>query len=251
VVGAMDGPGEKAGIDDGVAERVAEIYRLVRRYSRLDVHGLDSIPEGPALLVANHTGWTGWDFANLYTVIHDDLDRDLFTAVHPNWFKLDRLAEVSRRLGMYEASVTETVSILDGDDLVLFFPEGEAGSFKPFGDRYRLEPFQPGFARVAAAAAVPIVPVVIVGGEETHPTLTRLEFTKDLLGVGLPVPATLLPLPVRWRIEVLDPVHPDEYMTPEGADRDVVEDLRADMEQLMQREVQRVVDDRGHPFVEE
>jgi 1-acyl-sn-glycerol-3-phosphate acyltransferase len=246
----MDGPGERSGIDDGVAEKVAQVYRLVRKYSRLDVEGLDKVPDGPALLVANHTGWAGWDFANLYTAIRDDLDRDLYTAVHPNWFKLDRLAELSRRAGLYEASVSETVEILDQDDLVLFFPEGEAGSFKPFADRYELAPFKPGFARVAAAAAVPIVPVVIVGGEETHPTLTRLEFTKELLGVGLPVPATLFPLPVRWRIEVLDPIHPDAYMTADSADRDVVEELRGDLEELMQREVQRVVDDRGHPFVD-
>lgn len=247
----MDGPGKQAGIDDKVAERVAQVYRLVRKYSRLDAHGLDKVPEGGALLVTNHTGWAGWDFANLYTVVRDDLGRDLYTATHPNWFKLERLANLSRRLGLFEASVSETVQILDQDDLVLFFPEGEAGSFKPFTDRYELARFQPGFARVAAAAAVPIVPILIVGGEETHPALTRLEFTKELLGVGLPVPATLFPLPVRWRIEVLDPVDPHDYMTADSADADVVEELRADMEELMQRELHRAVEERGHPFVDE
>jgi 1-acyl-sn-glycerol-3-phosphate acyltransferase len=247
----MEPAAERAGIDDGVAESLNRIYRLVRQYSRLDVHGLDKIPDEGALLVANHTGWAGWDFANLYATIRDDLDRDLYTAVHPNWFRIERLAELSRRLGLYEASVSETVRLADQDELVLFFPEGEEGSFKPWSDRYELAGFRPGFARVAAAAAVPIVPIVIVGGEETHPTLTRLEFTKELLGVGLPIPATLFPLPVRWRIEVLDPIDPDEYMTADRADADVVEDLRSDMEGLMQRELDRVREERGHPFVEE
>jgi 1-acyl-sn-glycerol-3-phosphate acyltransferase len=247
----MTPAGEQAGIDDTVAERLNQVYRLVRRYSRLDVRGLDRIPDGPALLVANHTGWAGWDFANLYATLHDDLDRDVYTAVHPNWFRLDRVADLSRRLGLYEASVSESVHLLDQDELVLFFPEGEEGSFKPFRDRYELAAFRPGFARVAAAAAIPIVPVAIVGGEETHPALTRLEFTKELLGVGLPVPATLFPLPVRWRIEVLDPIHPDEHMTADSADADVVEELRGEVEDLMQREVRRVLEERGHPFVED
>lgn len=247
----MDGPGKQAGIDDGITEKVSQVYRLVRKYSRLDVHGLDKIPDGGALLVANHTGWAGWDFANLYATIRDDLGRDLYTATHPNWFKLERLAELSRRLGLFEASVSETVQILDQEDLVLFFPEGEAGSFKPFRQRYELAEFQPGFARVATATGAPIVPVVIVGGEETHPALTRLEFTKELFGVGLPVPATLFPLPVRWRIEVLDPIETDEYLTPDSADADVVEQLRGDLEELMQDELQRVVEERGHPFVQQ
>lgn len=242
---------EQAGIDDGVTQRVTQLYRLVRAYSRLDVRGLDKIPEGPALLLANHTGWAGWDFANLYATIHDDLERELYTAVHPNWFKIQRLADHARRLGLYEASVTHSVNLLDDGNLVLFFPEGEEGSFKGFGDRYELQAFKPGFARVAAAAGVPIVPILVVGGEETHPTLTRLEFTKDLLGVGLPVPATLFPLPVRWRIEALDPIHPRKYMTADTADADVVEDLRLDLQHHMQHELHRVIDERGHPFVEE
>lgn len=247
----MEPPGEKAGIDDEVAERLSQVYRLVRQYSRLDVHGADKVPDGPALLVANHTGWAGWDFANLYVTLRDDLGRDVYTAVHPNWFRVDRLADLARRLGLFEASVSETVDILDQGDLALFFPEGEEGSFKPFHDRYELASFRPGFARAAAAAAVPIVPVVIVGGEETHPTLTRLEFTKELLGVGLPIPATLFPLPVRWRIEVLDPIDPNAYMTADSADADVVEQLRSDLQALMQDEVDRVREERGHPFVEE
>lgn len=246
----MDGPGAWSGIDDEVADRLTQLYRLVRKYSRLDVEGLDKIPDGQALLVANHTGWAGWDFANLYATIRDDVERDVYTAVHPNWFKLERLAEISRRLGMYEASVSESVQLLDQEDLVLFFPEGEAGNFKPFSKRYELQTFQSGFARVAAASAAPIVPVVIVGGEEAHPTLTRLEFTKDLLGIGLPVPASLFPLPVRWRIEVLDPIDPNEYMTKERADGDVVEDIRRDVQSTMRREVHRVLRERGHPFID-
>jgi 1-acyl-sn-glycerol-3-phosphate acyltransferase len=241
------GKGEEA-FEDQVAETISNVYRLVRKYSRLEVNGLDRVPDDEALLVANHTGWAGWDFANLYVTVRDQLHRQLWTAVHPNWFKLDKLADVARRLGLYEASVSESVRLLDRENLVLFFPEGEAGNFKPFREAYQLQSFKPGFARVAFASAVPVVPTLVVGGEETHPTLTRLEFTKELLGVGLPVPATLFPLPVKWTITCLDPIDPTDYMTPESADADIIEQFRQDVQAEMQQELQKAVDERGHPF---
>lgn len=242
------GPGT-GGIDEDVADRMTKIYRLVREYSRLEVEGLENVPDGKALLAANHTGWAGWDFANLYVTVREDLERDLYTAVHPNWFLLERISDLARRMGLYEAGVTESVRILDQGHLVLFFPEGERGNFKSFRKRYELTRFQAGFARVASASMAPVVPVLIVGGEEAHPTLARLEFTKKLIGVGLPIPATLLPLPVRWRIKFLPPIYPSKYMTADTADADPVEEIRSDVQALMQRELQRAVDERGHPFL--
>ncbi|MDX1611823.1 MAG: hypothetical protein R3185_05600, partial [Candidatus Thermoplasmatota archaeon] len=92
-------------------------------------------------------------------------------------------------------------------------------------------------------------PVVIIGGEEAHPTLARLDFTREMLGVGLPVPATLLPLPVKWRIRFLEPISIDEYMTPELADADVIEIVRKDVEAQMREAVAQEVEARGHPFL--
>lgn len=242
-------PQGTGGIDEEAAGRLTQVYDLVRRYSRLEVEGLEHVPDGKALLVANHTGWAGLDFANVYATVREELDRTPYTAVHPNWFHFDALSDLARRLGMYEAGVTESVHLLDQDQLVLFFPEGERGSFKPMAKRYELERFAAGFARVASASMAPIVPVLIVGGEEAHPTLKRLEFTKELIGVGLPVPATLLPLPVKWRIEFLPPIDPEKYMTPDAADADPVEEIRADVEAMMREEIHRAVEERGDPFL--
>ncbi len=242
-------PRGRDGVDEGFIERLSKLYRLIRKYSRLEVEGLENIPDGKGMLVANHTGWAGLDFANLYVTLHDDLDREIYTAVHPNWFNNPLLSEYCRKLGMYEAGVTESVKILDQEQLVLFFPEGERGNFKPIWQLYQLQPFKPGFARTAMAAAAPIIPTVIVGGEEANPTLARLEFTREMLGVGLPVPATLLPLPVKWRIRFLEPIHVDDYISPETADADVIEELRSDVEDRMRQAVANEVEARGHPFL--
>ncbi len=241
--------GGQDGIDEEAADELSRFYDVIRRYSRLEVKGLENLPEGPGLLVANHTGWAGWDFANLYATVRRDAGRDVYTAVHANWFRWERVSRWARSVGMYEASVSTSVDLLDEGKLVLFFPEGERGSFKPFRRRYELEPFEPGFARVASASLAPIVPVVIVGGEETHPAVTRLEFTKELIGIGLPVPATLLPLPVKWRMEILPPVDPNKYMTPDNADGDPVEEIRRDVEATMRQAVERALDERDGVFL--
>lgn len=243
---AHQGPG---GIDDEAADDITRLYELIRRYSRLNVEGLENLPDGKGLLVSNHAGWAGWDFANLYATLRNDAERDVYTAVHANWFRWKRISDWARRLGMYEASVSESIRLLDEGNLVLFFPEGERGSFKPFTKRYELERFEPGFARAASASMAPIVPILIVGGEETHPALTRLEFTKELIGIGIPLPATIFPLPVKWRIEVLPPIDPGKYMTPEKADADPVEEMRRDVEALMRKELGRAVKERGHAFL--
>lgn len=243
---ARQGPG---GIDDETADDITRLYEAIRRYSRLSVEGLDNIPDGKGLIVSNHAGWAGWDFANLYATLRNDVGRDVYTAVHANWFRWEKISDWARRMGLYEASVSESIRLLDEDNLVLFFPEGERGSFKPFTKRYELERFQPGFARAASASMAPIVPILIVGGEETHPAVTRLEFTKELLGIGVPLPATLFPLPVKWRIEVLDPIDPAKYMTADKADADPVEDIRRDVEALMRTELDRVVEERGNMFL--
>ena len=86
------------------------------------------------------------------------------------------------------------------------FPEGVKGAAKTFRDRYRLQRFGRGGAvRLALEADVPIVPVAIVGAEEAHPILFKVETPARALGLPfLPVTPTFpwlgplgaLPLPV-------------------------------------------------------
>jgi 1-acyl-sn-glycerol-3-phosphate acyltransferase len=105
------------------------------------------------------------------------------------------------------ASRENAVKLLDAGELVLIFPEGVSGVAKPFGDRYRLRPFGPGFARLAIATDAPIVPLAVVGAEEIYPLVGRAEGVVKRLGVPY-VPITpffpllgllgTLPLPTKW-----------------------------------------------------
>jgi len=74
--------------------------------------------------------------------------------------------------------------------LVGVFPEGLRGVGKPYRERYRLTNFgRGGFVRLARTANVPIIPVAIVGAEETHPVVAKL--TRLAKPFGLPyIPIT-------------------------------------------------------------
>jgi len=92
----------------------------------------------------------------------------------------------------------------------------ESNHPKPFRDRYRLGRFGRGaFARVAIATGTPIVPVAVIGAEEVHPVLARLDLPGRLLGLPtLPVTPTfpwlglwgLVPLPTKWTLLFGEPL---------------------------------------------
>ena len=90
-----------------------------------------------------------------------------------------------------------------------------SGVAKSFGDRYRLRPFSPGFARLALSLDVPIVPVAVVGAEEIYPLVGRAEGLGKLMGAPyLPLtpffpllgPLGVLPLPTKWFMHFGKPI---------------------------------------------
>ena len=86
-------------------------------------------------------------------------------------------------------------------------PETDALFGKTFGDRYRLARFGRAFARVAIATGTPVVPVAVIGSEETHPVLGRLASAARWLGVPtVPLTPTLVPLPTKWRLHIGEPI---------------------------------------------
>ena len=59
--------------------------------------------------------------------------------------------------------------------LVLVFPEGGKGPGKTYAERYQLRRFgRGGFVEIAMRAGVPVVPIAVVGAEESMPILFKL-----------------------------------------------------------------------------
>jgi len=136
----------------------------------------------------------------------------------------------------------------DEQRLVLVFPEGTKGTSKPYRERYRLARFgRGGFIETAMRAGVPVVPIAVVGTEETMPTLFHVRLNDELQ-----VPVTLNTLvlgplgalvhfPVPIRATVLEPVTFDH---PPGLDHYPPGEIAAATELVrsrLQRELDRLV----------
>ena len=71
---------------------------------------------------------------------------------------------------------------------------------------YRLRRFKRGFVRLALRTGAPIVPTVVIGAEETHITLSQIRWAKHLIGIIIPIPLNVIPLPAKWTIRFLEPI---------------------------------------------
>src|SRR5439155_1357181 len=128
--------------------------------------------------------------------------------------ELPLLGTALARAGGVRAAPATVRRLLARGAAVIACPESNHP--KPFRDRYRLGRFGRGaFARVAIATGTPIVPVAVIGAEEVHPVLARLDLPGRLLGLPtLPLTPTfpwlglwgLVPLPTKWALLFGEPL---------------------------------------------
>ncbi|NOZ88030.1 MAG: 1-acyl-sn-glycerol-3-phosphate acyltransferase [Deltaproteobacteria bacterium] len=193
---------------------------LYDMYFRVKLEDVHNVPvAGPLLVVANHAGMLPYDALMLQVGLErrPGMPRSSRVLAEP-----DSLA--SRLQGFFSGrAVTwrDAHDALSSGHAVLFFPEGCRSLTKPYVDRYRLLPFSgmDVFESVLNTRAA-VVPVAIVGSEEAHPVLARL----NILGNTVPLtptwplfgPLGLIPLPVKWIIRFGEPIKPGEMKTPEG-----------------------------------
>jgi 1-acyl-sn-glycerol-3-phosphate acyltransferase len=168
------------------------------------------------------------------------------------------LGAITNRLGAVRACPENAERLLGEDKLVAVFPEGEKGLGKPWARRYEIQRFgRGGFVKLALRMKAPIVPVAIVGSEETHPTLLRSDRLARFLGVPfLPItptfpllgPLGLVPLPSRWVIRFGEPI--DLSGEPEGTHDDPVrvQHLAEEVRSAVQSLVKRALEDRPQAF---
>jgi 1-acyl-sn-glycerol-3-phosphate acyltransferase len=179
---------------------------LYDRYWRVQTSGVEHVPAGPCVLVANHSGALPLDGP----VLHLALRRDRPELPDARWLLEDQLffaplvGALANRLGAVRATPENAHRLLDEGRPMIVFPEGLQGLTRPFSERHRLTRFgRGGYLKVALRARVPVVPVALVGGDEASPLLARLPggaFGFEYL------PLTPPPLPARWYVRFGPPV---------------------------------------------
>jgi 1-acyl-sn-glycerol-3-phosphate acyltransferase len=218
----LAGASDPFGYDPEFMARLRPLLEFFyRRYWRVQTDGLEHIPAaGAALLVGNHSGGIPLDAGMVVAAV--DLEHPQQRVVR---FLYDRfvaamplMGQLYDRMGSVLASFDNARRLLEMGELVGIFPEGVQGVAKGIWRRYELQPFHSGFVRLSLTLRVPIIPVAVVGAEETYPVIGKWEHLgplKQLLGVPY-VPVTLLfpwlgalgmvPLPTKWHIRFGAPI---------------------------------------------
>ncbi len=242
---------DEFGMDEVVLRRAERLFDLLYdAWWRIEVEGLDAAaPPAPSLLVANASGilpWDGMMIAHAVARVQPHAPRPRFLVA--DWLVTQPFVQPTlARIGGVRACRENAERLLRSGRTVVSFPEGVKGSAKLFRERYRVKRFGRGGAvRVALATGRPLVPVAVVGAEETHPVLFRVTSLARLAGLPfLPVtpsfpwlgPLGLVPLPSRWRRRFGEPM-PVEGAGPDAADDELLvdrlnEELRARIQGLL------------------
>jgi len=234
---------------------------LYRNWFRVRMRGLGHVPaEGPALVVANHSGVLPLDALMLQVGILDEhpAARNLRLLGADLVYALPLLGRLARASGHVPANPDEAERLLAAGELVGVFPEGFKGIGKPFSSRYRLQRFgRGGFARLALRAGVPLIPCAIVGAEEIYPMVADWpELAARLKLPYFPItplfpwlgPLGAIPLPSNWIIEFCDPVPTDGFTPDQWEDDDVIAELAEKIKDTIAVKMAELLTERGPAF---
>lgn len=219
---------------------------LYRRWFRVEWEGLQHLPrDGGALLVANHAGMIPLDGVIIQYGVEEELGRKVFALAHDGFWRYPFIGTLLSRVGGVVGHPDNAQRLLrDEKQLVVVLPEGAKGPVKPASERYRLQRFgRGGFVETALRAGVPIIPMALMGTEDSTPLLTTLRLfgqdapiTWNALVLG-PLLGSAVHLPVKIRIRVLEPVVLDEPPELETYSRSLVmdqaESIRARMQEAL------------------
>ena len=173
-------------LDDwGRSERIEGLFDrtvadfLYRLWFRCEVEGIENIPaRGGALVVSNHAGALPPDAAMIAKAIKEEhpRGRPLHITVEHFFKGYPGFSMLLPKIGCVPAHPANVHRLLrDEEQLVLVFPEGRKGTEKLFKERYRLRRFgRGGFVEAAMRAEAQLVPVCVVGAEESAPARASL-----------------------------------------------------------------------------
>jgi 1-acyl-sn-glycerol-3-phosphate acyltransferase len=232
---------------------VAVVEWIYRKYFRVETVGIENIPEGRVLLIGNHGGQVPIDGMLIaLSVLLDGKPPRITRGMVERWFpSLPFVSTLFMRCGGMVGDQRNCRLLLDRGECVLAFPEGVKGSGKGIQDRYKLQKFGTGFVRLALEARAPIVPVAVIGCEETYPGIYNFKRLAKLVGAPyLPItpffpllgPLGMLPLPTKVTLRYGKPLLFD--VDPDAPDSEI-EKLVAQVRASMENEIRIGLEERG------
>jgi 1-acyl-sn-glycerol-3-phosphate acyltransferase len=229
---------------------------IYSRWFRAEWEGMDKIPkEGGALIVANHAAAIPSDAPTIMHGIETELGRPVYGMADYLFRTIPVVGTMWSRTGGVPAHPENAYRLLrEQHQLALVFPEGSKGPAKLYSERYRLRRFgRGGFVEIAMRAGVPVIPIAVVGAEESMPILWKSGALAKLTGLPYvpltanqlvfgPLLGTVAWLPAKFKLQVLDPVTfdvpPDQERYSKSRIMDEAEKIRVQLQETLYRMLQ-------------
>lgn len=259
--------GDIGKFDPGLTQRLISVMRpILKTYFRAEVHGLDSFPDGGALVVANHSGGQFPMDVPIFSMGFYDkfgFDRPVLTLSHDILF-MGVTGDFFRKTGYIRANRENAAQALRSGGVVVVFPGGDYDAYRPTTAENTIDfNGRKGYVRTAIEAGVPIVPLVGIGGQETQLYLSRGTWLAQRLGLkrlvrsdilplsfGFPfgfsaaIPPNL-PLPAKIVMQVLEPI---DISAQFGEDPDV-DEVDEHVRSVMQEGLNKLASKRRFPIL--
>jgi 1-acyl-sn-glycerol-3-phosphate acyltransferase len=235
---------------DFAMSAIAPFLWFYKNYFRVENHGIEKVPRGRVLLVANHSGQLPIDGAMIgVALLAEGKPPRALRAMVEKWVPtLPYVSTFMARIGQIVGTPENCRRLLASDEAILVFPEGVRGLGKLWPQRYQLQEFGLGFMRLALETDSPIVPVAVVGAEEQAPAIASLKPIASMFGfpyLNLTPTGVPLPLPTKYHLYFGDPMRFSGR--PDDEDAELEKKVRT-VKATLQAMLDAGVKDRKHVF---
>jgi 1-acyl-sn-glycerol-3-phosphate acyltransferase len=191
------------GYSEAAADRFYGIVGALARRLHVEVEGIERIPPGRALLVANHA--FGWDVVFAMSAIWHATRRPVWALGEHLWWKIPYLRRLAAAVGTVDGTGPNVDQLLSADQIVLVLPGGMREAVKPRELRYRLLwGHRYGFVRAAIRHRAPLLPLASIGADDLFDfkgdAYARGRRWLRRAGLPVPLPARILPIPHRTHL---------------------------------------------------
>lgn len=195
---------------DSAKAAIGAFRLLYEKYFRVEAHGLENIPaSGRCLIIGNHSGQLPIDGILVgYALVTNPHAPRVARAMIERFFpSVPFLGNALNSVGAVVGEPANCAKMLESGEVIIVFPEGVRGAGKPYSKRYQLQRFGNGFMHLAIDYKAPIIPVGIVGCEETMPAAGSVKPLANMLGLPYFPVALPFPLPARVVLNFGEPMH--------------------------------------------
>lgn len=205
-------------------------------YFRVETHGLENIPaQGRCLVIANHSGQLPLDAMMLgYAMVTNDHAPRAAKGMYERFVpQVPFISSIFSQWGGTVGDPENCIKMLEKEEAVIVFPEGARGISKPFSKRYQLQRFGLGFMYMALQTKSPIIPVGIVGCEESIINFGNMDRLQKL--IKFPAAPMLIPFvfPTKVIINVGKPMYFEGDASREYQVQEMVDQVKTEINHLV------------------